>query len=101
MTLGSLVAPHLPAAEPADPAAVWDLTALYRDDAGWRAAKDHLAAELPKVKRYQGHLGDSAALLREAMDFIYGMRKEYDRIAVYTSLKHDVNTRDSAALELS
>jgi oligoendopeptidase F len=104
MTLGLLLPSNLPAVEPpspADPASVWDLTLLYKDDAAWRAAKDHVAAELPKIKNYQGRLGESAATLREAMDFIDGLHKEFDRMAVYTSLKHDVNTRDTAALELN
>ena len=105
MTIGTLFSAALPAAEPpcqsADPASVWDLTALYKDDAAWRAAKDHIAAEIPKIKKYEGHLGDSAAMLRQAMDFTSGLHKEFDRMAVYTSLKRDLNTRDSAALELS
>jgi oligoendopeptidase F len=105
MTIGTLFSAALPAAEPpcqsADPASVWDLTALYKDDAAWRAAKDHIAAEIPKIKNYEGHLGDSAAMLRQAMDFTSGLHKEFDRMAVYTSLKRDLNTRDSAALELS
>ena len=104
MTLGFLLPAGRSAAEPpahADPASVWDLTLLFRDDAAWRAAKDHVAAKLPKLKSYQGRLGESAATLREAMDFIYGLRKDFDRMAVYTSLKRDVNTRDSAALELN
>ena len=90
-----------PAAPAANPADVWDLTLLYKDDAAWHAAKDHLAAEIPKIKSYQGRLGESAATLQEAMDLIYGLRKDYDRLAVYSSLKRDVNTRDTAALELN
>ncbi|MFA5057463.1 MAG: oligoendopeptidase F [Opitutaceae bacterium] len=105
MTLGSLLPAALPAAEPAapatNPANGWDLTRLYQDDNAWRAAKDRLAAEIPKIKSYQGRLGESAATLKEAMDLIYGLRKEFDRLAVYSSLKRDVNTRDTAALELN
>ena len=104
MTFGTFLSAALPAAAPAravDPADQWDLTLLYKDEAAWRAAKDHLAAEIPKIKAYEGRLGASAASLREAMDFIYGLRKDFDRLAVYTSLKRDVNTRDSAALELN
>jgi oligoendopeptidase F len=104
MILGIALPSGLAAANPPAPApspSVWDLTLLYRDDAAWHAAKDHVAAELPKIKNYQGRLGESAATLREAMDFIYGLRKDLDRIAVYTSLKRDANTRDSGALELN
>lgn len=104
MTFGTLLSAALPAAEPAravDPTDKWDLTLLYKDDAAWHAAKDHLAAEIPKIKTYEGRLGANAATLREAMDFIYGLRKDFERLEVYTSLKRDVNTRDSAALELN
>ena len=104
MILGTSLPSGLAAANPpapADPTSVWDVTLLYRDDAAWRAAKEHIAAELPKIKNYQGRLGENAATLREAMDFIYGLRKDFDRMAVYTSLKRDANTRDSGALELN
>ena len=104
MILGTSLPSGLAAANPpppADPTSVWDLTLLYKDDAAWRAAKEHIAAELPKIKNYQGRLGENAATLREAMDFIYGLRKDFDRMAVYTSLKRDANTRDSGALELN
>ena len=103
MILGLSLPSGLAAANPsapADPASVWDLTLLFPDDAACRAAKDHVAAEIPKIKNYQGRLGESAATLREAMDLIYGLRKDFDRMAVYTSLKRDANTRDSGALEL-
>jgi oligoendopeptidase F len=102
MTFGTLLSAALPAAEPAriaDPANVWDLTLLYKDEAAWRAAKDHVATEIPKIKAYQGRLGESAATLREAMDFLYGLRKEFVRLGVYASLNRDENTRNAAALE--
>jgi oligoendopeptidase F len=102
MTLGTFLAPALPAAEPArpaDPASVWDLTLLYKDSAAWQAAKGRIATEIPKMKSYEGRLGESAATLREALDFIYGLRKEYYRLATYASLNRDENTRDSSALE--
>ena len=102
MTFGTLLSVALPAAEPArtaDPANVWDLSLLYKDEAAWRAAKDRVAAEIPKIKAYQGRLGESAATLREAMDFRYGLRKEFTRLGVYASLNSDENTRNAAALE--
>jgi len=104
MTSATLLPASLPAQDPAPAgapaAATWDLAPLYKDDAACRAAKDRILAALPKVKSYQGRLGESAATLREAMDLMSNLHKELDRIGVYCGLKRDVNTRDSAALEL-
>jgi oligoendopeptidase F len=104
ITMGFLLSPALAKAEPpahSDPASQWDLTLLFPSDDACRAAKSKIVAELPKIKPYQGRLGESAATLREAMDLIYGLRKQFDRMAVYTSLRHDANTRDTIALELN
>jgi oligoendopeptidase F len=86
-------------APPADPSTAWDLTPLYRDEAGWRAAKEQVTASLPKIATLAGHLGDSAANLRTALDLIFDLRKQLGRLDVYASLSSDENTRDSAALE--
>ena len=80
ITVGSLLSTAAPAAEPAravDPAMVWDLTLLYPNEAAWRAAKEQVATGIPKVKTYEGRLGESAATLREAMVNLYGVRWEF------------------------
>ena len=90
----------LPAAAPTtDPSTTWDLTPLYADAAAWRAAKEQVTANLPKVSALAGHLGDNAASLRAALDLIYDLRKQITRLDVYASLSSDENTRDSTALE--
>jgi len=108
LVLSLTLAGLLPAARSADaPAAAaasadnWDLTPLYASDAAWQDARAKIAATIPKIDAYKGHLGDSAAKLQEAMDLIYGLQKDLERLDVYASLKRDVNTRDTAALELS
>ena len=102
ITVGTLLSTALPAAEPAravNPATVWDLTLLYPNEAAWRAAKEQVATGIPKVKTYEGRLGESAATLREAMDCLYGLRKEFGRLETYASLSLDEDTRNAAALE--
>ncbi len=100
LTLG-LLASAVPAApQPAaDPAANWDLTPLYASTASWQAAKDHLNAEIPKMKAFQGRLGESAATLRQAMDLMFSLKKDFYRLAVYSFLNRDENTRDTPSLE--
>ncbi len=104
LLLASLAAPALRAADasPAsDPANTWDLTLLYADDAAWRVAKDKVAAGIPKVKEFQGKLGESPASLRAALDYLQGLRQQFTRLSVYASLKRDENTRVSSSLEHS
>ncbi|HYP17169.1 MAG TPA: M3 family metallopeptidase, partial [Opitutus sp.] len=82
-----------------DPSATWDLTLLYPDEAAWSAAKSRLSAGIPKVKEFEGKLGESAGSLLAAMNYLQGLRQDYIRLAVYASLKLDENTRDAASLE--
>ena len=92
------------AASPAtasDPAAVWDLTPLYRDEAAWRSAKEQLAASIPKIKEFEGKLGANAASLFGAMDYIHQLSQQLNRLDVYSSLRVDVDTRNAANLERS
>lgn len=88
-----------PAASEPDPATVWDLTLLYPDDAAWRAAKERVASGIPEIKKFEGKLGESAASLLAAMDYIQKLRQDFVRLAVYASLKLDENTRDAESLE--
>lgn len=103
LSLSSFFAPDAMAGEPkkVDPAYVWDLSLLYRDEAAYRAAKEHLAQGLVKIPALQGHLGDSPRALADALDTIYGLRKELVRLNTYAHLAHDENTKLTPGLERS
>ncbi len=99
-TAGAVALPAMAADQAADkPAGVWDLTDLYPTPEAWTAARDHVAAEVPKIDAYRGKLGESAAQLRAAMDFITGLQKETARLGVYAGLKADEDMRDPTASE--
>ncbi len=44
----------------------WDLTAIYPSDQAWRAAKEKLASELPKLREFQGTLAFSPSRLADS-----------------------------------
>ena len=44
----------------------WDLTHIYPSDEAWRAAKDKLVGELPRIREFKGTLGTSATRLAHA-----------------------------------
>src|SRR5258707_9170893 len=74
----------------------WNLTEIYPTDAAWRAAKDTLAADLPKLRQFQGKLSSSGATLADALDLQAGYSKTLARLYSYASLQADQDTRDSA-----
>src|SRR5579862_6931471 len=73
----------------------WDLTAIYPSDQAWRAEKEKLAAELPKLRQFQGTLASSASRLAEALETQSNFDKELTRLFVYASMSSDEDTRVS------
>lgn len=73
----------------------WDLTPIYSSDDAWRAAKEKLAAELPKLRNFQGKLASSAPTLADALDMQSNFDKELTRLFVYASMSSDQDTRVS------
>jgi oligoendopeptidase F len=73
----------------------WDLTALYPSDDAWRAEKEKVAAEVPKLRAFRGTLGSSAARLADVLELQSGLDKELNRLFVYAGLSSDQDTRVS------
>src|ERR1700730_1970569 len=73
----------------------WDLTAIYPSDQAWRAAKEKLASELPKLREFQGTLASSASRLADALEAQSYFDKEITRLFVYASMCSDQDTRVS------
>lgn len=73
----------------------WDLTSIYPSDQAWRAAKEKLATELPKLRQFQGTLPSSASRLADALEAQSYFDKELTRLFVYASMSSDQDTRVS------
>jgi oligoendopeptidase F len=73
----------------------WDLTAIYPSDEAWRAAKEKLAAELPKLRAFPGTLASSGSRLADVLEMQSDFDKELTRLYVYASMKSDEDTRIS------
>jgi oligoendopeptidase F len=77
--------------------AAWDLTDLYPNLAAWEAARKEIAAAIPGLTKYMGRLGESAAVLAEALTAQSDLGIKLDRLAVYASLDSDADLRNSEA----
>jgi oligoendopeptidase F len=75
----------------------WDLTPIYPSEAAWRARKEAITAELPRLRDYQGRLGSSPSMLADALDLMTRLDKELSRLYVYASMVADEDTRVSGA----
>lgn len=89
-------------AEPAGaaPAQIeWNLAEIYDSLDAWRADKARLEARVKDLARFKGRLGESAALLSEALDAISSTEKDLVRLYVFAFLQADEDRRVSEAQE--
>jgi oligoendopeptidase F len=80
-------------------AAMWDLTEIYPNLAAWDAARREALAAVPGLTAYKGRLGESAAVMAEALVAQSDLTRTISRIFVYASLSADEDLRNSAAQE--
>ncbi len=73
----------------------WDLTPIYASDEAWRAAKEKLSGEIPKMRQFQGKFASTAGNLVDALDLQSDLDKELTRLFVYASMHSDEDTRVS------
>jgi oligoendopeptidase F len=71
----------------------WNLADVYPSEAAWRARKETITAQIPKLGEFRGALGSSAKTLADALEFASGLDKELSRLYVYASMVSDEDTR--------
>jgi len=74
-------------------AAAWDLTEIYASDAAWDEARKGVLDAIPGIAKYKGRLGESAAVLAEALVLQSDLTRTLVRVYVYVSLKSDEDVR--------
>jgi oligoendopeptidase F len=78
----------------------WDLSGIFAGTDDVRAQMGFVDELLADVMRHQGHLGDSAERLRNALDAAFALRLAVERITVYARLTYDQDTTNSDAQAL-
>ena len=73
----------------------WNLADIYPSVEAWQAAKGTIAAEIPRLREFQGKLGSSPSTLAETLDLTFRLDKELSRLYVYASMLADEDTRIS------
>lgn len=76
----------------------WDLTPIYPNDEAWRAAKQNLVAQFPRIETFRGKVTESPQTLRACLDLIAALGKEFNRLSCYASMNSDLDTRNATYL---
>jgi len=71
----------------------WNLADIYPSEAAWRAHKEKIEKEVPKLREFQGTLGASPGTLADALELMSYLDKELSRLYVYASMLSDEDTR--------
>jgi oligoendopeptidase F len=87
------------AEEPAGDSDRWDLSALYATDDAWNGDLAKAEAQLPDLAACSGHLGDSAAKLRDCLQLQSDILERFLRLLAYASMRFDEDTGVPASLE--
>ena len=72
----------------------WDLTPLFESDKPWERMFADIEAELASYAKYKGHLKDSAALFKAALEFHLGLTRKLETVYTYAHLKSDEDKSD-------
>jgi oligoendopeptidase F len=73
----------------------WNLADIYPDVATWRATREAIVRELPRLRDNEGRLGSSPQVLADALDEAFRIDKEIARLSVYAGMLADQDTREA------
>jgi oligoendopeptidase F len=71
----------------------WNLADIYPAESDWRAQKEQIEKELPKLREFSGTLGAAPKTLADALEYMSRLDKELSRLYVYASMLSDQDTR--------
>ncbi|VFQ42539.1 oligoendopeptidase F [Desulfoluna butyratoxydans] len=67
----------------------WDLSPMFADDAAWETLFRETEARISGYKAYQGRLGESASVLKEAIDYDLSVNRSLELLYTYAHLRND------------
>jgi oligoendopeptidase F len=76
----------------------WDLTPLFVDDEAWEAAFQALATDYKGIAGFRGRAGESAATLRDALEFEKDIDQRIEGLNQFVALRTTEDSSNSDAL---
>jgi oligoendopeptidase F len=78
----------------------WDLSPLFSSDEEWESLFADVEKEIARYDTYRGRLAESAALLREAIEFDLEVSRKLERLSTYAHMKSDEDRANQRYLGL-
>ena len=75
----------------------WDAESVYRTEADWQADFDQVAARLPDLMEFKGHLGAGPDQVADYFAAAESVLRSLGRISVYAGMFSAVDSSDQAA----
>jgi oligoendopeptidase F len=84
-----------------DPKYTWNAESVFPSPAAWEAELKSIQAEIPKVRKFQGHIAESPEKLVAAMGSVEALVARMQRAYVYAGFSYAVDTTDQRAAAMS
>ncbi|MCK5878194.1 MAG: oligoendopeptidase F [Holophagae bacterium] len=73
----------------------WNLSDLYKTDNDFVKSRDAFDKRIGDISKFKGKLGESSNTLKECLDTLFSLIKEYSKLSSYTSMKADQDLSNS------
>jgi oligoendopeptidase F len=80
-----------------DPQFTWNAANVFASDEAWEEEAKALERSLSEIKRYEGRLGESDALLLDALQTADSLLHRADKLDLYAGMSHSVETTNQTA----
>ena len=92
-----MIARTLPARSEVALEDTWDATSVFATEAEWEAEFDRVAASLPDLQEFKGHLGSGPDAVADFFEAAERVLRSLGRIQVYATMFTAVDSSDQAA----
>jgi len=82
------------------PEFTWNAPSVFESDSVWEIEFERFVESLPTLKKYQGHLGDSAATLMEMFETYDQLTRRGYQLYMYAVMTYSVDTTNQAAIRM-
>jgi oligoendopeptidase F len=71
--------------------AQWRWADIFPSDTAWEQELKAVETDIPTLARFEGHLGDSPATLKEAQTAVYNLLDRFTKVGTYAQLRFDID----------